>query len=78
MRGSCEGDPFSGFRVVVTSGYTLGHASLPRDAAGLLFTAVAFGGLWRKIRVGVLKPFCADPPLAKRSAQKLFGKDPRP
>ncbi len=59
-------------------GHTLGHAYLLRDADGALFTAGAFGGLWRKIRVGILSPFCADPPLAKRSAQKLSGRDPRP
>ncbi len=70
-----EGDLVSGFRVVATPGHTLGHASLLRDADGLLFTADAFGSLWRRVRVGVLKPFCADPPLAKRSAQRLLGED---
>lgn len=68
-----EGDLVSGFRIIATPGHTLGHASLLRDADGLLFTADAFGVLYRKIRVGVMKPFCADPPLAKRSAQKLLG-----
>ncbi len=70
-----EGDLVSGFRVIATPGHTLGHASLLRDADGLLFTADAFGSLWRRVRVGVLKPFCADPPLAKRSAQRLLGED---
>ncbi len=68
-----EGDLVSGFRIVATPGHTLGHVSLLRDADGLLFTADAFGCLYRKVRVGVLKPFCADPPLARRSAQKLLG-----
>lgn len=70
-----EGDLVSGFRVIATPGHTLEHASLLRDADGLLFTADAFGYLPRRVRVGVLKPFCADPPLAKRSAQKLLGEE---
>lgn len=68
-----EGDLVSGFRVVSTPGHTLGHASLLRDADGLLFTADAFGCLPRKIRVGVVGAFCTDPFLAKRSAVKLLG-----
>jgi glyoxylase-like metal-dependent hydrolase (beta-lactamase superfamily II) len=70
-----EGDLVSGFRLVSTPGHTLGHASLMRDSDGLLFTADAFGCLPRKIRVGVRKALCTDPPLAKRSAQKLLAED---
>lgn len=68
-----EGDSVSGFRLISTPGHTLGHASLLRDSDGLLFTADAFGYLPRKIGVGVRKAFCADPLLAKRSAEKLLG-----
>ena len=68
-----EGDLVSGFRLIPTPGHTLGHASLLRDSDGLLFTADAFGCLPRRIRVGVRKALCTDPPLAKRSAQKLLG-----
>src|SRR5215211_7663043 len=45
-----EGDLVSGFRIVSTPGHSLGHASLLRDADGLLFTADAFGCLPRKDR----------------------------
>src|SRR5829696_7076630 len=68
-----EGDLVSGFRIISTPGHSLGHVSLLRDADGLLFTADAFGCLPRKIRVGVIKPFCIDPPMARRSAEKLLG-----
>ena len=68
-----EGDLVSGFRIVFTPGHTLGHASLLREADGLLFTADAFGCLPRKIRVGVLKALCTDPPMARRSSRKLLG-----
>jgi len=70
-----EGDVVSGFRVISTPGHTLGHASLLRDADGLLFTADAFGRLPFRTRVGVgvAGAFCADPPLARRSAEKLLG-----
>ncbi|HKH11819.1 MAG TPA: MBL fold metallo-hydrolase [Rubrobacter sp.] len=70
-----EGDLVSGFRLISTPGHSLGHASLLRDSDGLLFTADAFGCLPRKIRVGVRKAFCTDPPLAERSAQKLLAED---
>lgn len=71
-----EGDLVAGFRVVPTPGHTLGHASLLRDSDGLLFTADAFGALLpRRVRAGVAKMFCADPPLAKRSAEKLLGEE---
>jgi glyoxylase-like metal-dependent hydrolase (beta-lactamase superfamily II) len=70
-----EGDLVSGFRVISTPGHTLGHASLLRDSDGLLFTADAFGSLRHTVRVGVAKPFCADPSLAKRSAEKLLGEE---
>ena len=70
-----EGDVVSGFRIVSTPGHTLGHASLLRDADGLLFTADAFGRLPRRLRVGVRRGFCTDPPLAKRSAVKLLGEE---
>ena len=68
-----EGDIVSGFRIVSTPGHSLGHASLLRDSDGLLFTADAFGALLRKIRVGVIKALCTDPPMARRSARKLLG-----
>ena len=67
-----EGDLVSGFRIISTPGHTPGHVSLLRDSDGLLFTADAFGCLPLKIRVGVRKALCTDPPLAKRSAQKLL------
>lgn len=70
-----EGDVVSGFRIISTPGHTLGHASLLRDSDGLLFTADAFGCLPLKIRVGVRKALCADPPLAKRSAGKLIAQN---
>ena len=70
-----EGDSVSGFRLIFTPGHTLGHASLLRDSDGLLFTADAVGYLPRKIGVGVRKAFCADPSLAKRSAEKLLGEE---
>ena len=70
-----EGDLVSGFRLISTPGHTLGHASLLRDSDGLLFTADAFGCLPRRIRVGVRKALCTDPPLAKRSAGKLLAED---
>jgi glyoxylase-like metal-dependent hydrolase (beta-lactamase superfamily II) len=67
-----EGDLVSGFRIVATPGHTLGHVSLLRDGDGLLFTADAFGCLPRKIRTGVRKAVCVDPPEARRSAEKLL------
>jgi glyoxylase-like metal-dependent hydrolase (beta-lactamase superfamily II) len=67
-----EGDLVSGFRVIATPGHTPGHVSLLRDGDGLLFTADAFGCLPRKIRVGVRKALCVDPPEARRSAEKLL------
>jgi glyoxylase-like metal-dependent hydrolase (beta-lactamase superfamily II) len=70
-----EGDLVSGFRVVATPGHTRGHVSLLRDGDGLLFTADAFGGMPRKMRVGVRKAICNDPPQAKRSAEKLLAED---
>ena len=68
-----EGDIVSGFRIIATPGHSLGHVSLLRDDDGLLFTADAFGCLPRKVRVGVRKGLCTDPPMARRSAQKLLG-----
>ena len=70
-----EGDLVSGFRIVPTPGHSLGHVSLLRDGDGLLFTADALGCLPRKIRVGVRKPLCTDPALARRSAEKLLAED---
>ncbi len=70
-----EGDVVAGFRVVLTPGHTLGHTSLLRDEDGLLFTGDAFGVLLRKIRVGVYKAPCTDPPLAKRSAERLLAEE---
>jgi glyoxylase-like metal-dependent hydrolase (beta-lactamase superfamily II) len=67
-----EGDLVCGFRIIATPGHTLGHVSLLRDGDGLLFTADAFGRMPRKLRVGVRKALCADPALAKRSAEKLL------
>jgi glyoxylase-like metal-dependent hydrolase (beta-lactamase superfamily II) len=68
-----EGDIVSGFRIIATPGHSLGHVSLLRDDDGLLFTADAFGCLPRMVRVGVRKGLCTDPPMARRSAQKLLG-----
>ena len=73
-----EGDLVSGFRIISTPGHSLGHVSLLRDADGVLFTADAFGCLPRKIRVGVRKYLCADPPLARRSAGSCSEKTFRP
>ncbi len=70
-----EGDFVSGFRVIATPGHTPGHVSLLRDGDGLLFTADAFGCLPRRIRVGVRKAVCVDPPEARRSAEKLLAED---
>ena len=70
-----EGDLVSGFRIVSTPGHSLGHVSLLRDEDGLLFAADAFGCFPRKIRVGVRKALCTDPPMARRSAQKLLAQD---
>lgn len=70
-----EGDLVSGFRLISTPGHTPGHVSMLRDEDGLLFTADAFGCLPRKIRVGIRKAVCVDPPQAKRSAEKLLGED---
>lgn len=70
-----EGDLVAGFRLISTPGHTLGHVSLLHDEHKLLFTADAFGALPFKLRVGVVKAFCADPALAKRSAQKLLEED---
>ena len=61
--------------MIPTPGHTLGHVSLLRDGDGLLFTADAFGCLPRRIRVGVREPLCADPALAKRSAERLVAED---
>jgi glyoxylase-like metal-dependent hydrolase (beta-lactamase superfamily II) len=72
-----EGDLVSGFRIVPTPGHTLGHVSLLRDGDGVLFTADAFGSLapWGGPKVGVRKALCADPSLARRSAEKLLVED---
>jgi glyoxylase-like metal-dependent hydrolase (beta-lactamase superfamily II) len=70
-----EGDAISGFRVVSTPGHTLGHTSLLRDEDGLLFTGDAFGVLVRRVGVGVYRAPCTDPPLAKRSAEKLLAEE---
>jgi glyoxylase-like metal-dependent hydrolase (beta-lactamase superfamily II) len=70
-----EGDTVAGFRVIATPGHTLGHTSLLFESQGLLLTADAFGALPRKVRVGVRQAFCTDPPLAKRSAEKLLAEN---
>ena len=70
-----EGDTVAGFRVLLTPGHTLGHTSLLRDEDGLLFTADAFGAMIRRVKVGGLKAACTDPPLAKRSAEKLLAEE---
>lgn len=70
-----EGDLVAGFRLISTPGHTPGHVSLLRDEDGLLFTADAFGCLPKKLRVGVRRAVCVDPPLAKRSAAKLVRED---
>lgn len=70
-----EGDMVAGFRVIATPGHALGHCSLLQEEQGLLLTADAFGQLFRTLRVGVIKPFCADLALAQRSAEKLLDLD---
>ncbi len=70
-----EGETIAGFRVIATPGHTRGHTSLLSDAHGLLLTADAFGTMPKKLRVGVRKAFCTDPPAAKRSAQHLLTMD---
>ncbi|QYJ15953.1 Hydroxyacylglutathione hydrolase [Rubrobacter xylanophilus DSM 9941] len=70
-----EGETVAGFRLIATPGHTPGHVSLLRDADGLLFTADAFGCMPRRLRVGVRRAFCTDPPLARRSAQRLLEED---
>jgi glyoxylase-like metal-dependent hydrolase (beta-lactamase superfamily II) len=70
-----EGDLVAGFRVISTPGHTLGHVSLLHDEHKLLFTADAFGALPFKLRVGVIRAFCTDPGLAKRSAEKLLDEE---
>lgn len=70
-----EGDTLAGFRVIATPGHTLGHCSLLHKGQRLLLTADAFGQLFRTLRVGVIKPFCTDPALARRSAERLLDLD---
>lgn len=70
-----EGDSVAGFRVISTPGHTPGHISLLNDEHKLLFTADAFGALPFKLRVGVVRAFCVDPTLARRSAEKLLEED---
>ncbi len=68
-----EGYLTSGFRVILAPGHTSGPASLLRDEYGRLFAGDAFGAVaLRRVRVGVAKIFYTDPPLAKRSAEKLL------
>ncbi len=70
-----EGETVAGFRVLLTPGHTLGHTSLLRDEDGLLFTADAFGAMVSKVKVGGLKAACTDPPLAKRSSEKILAEE---
>ena len=70
-----EGDTVAGFRVVATPGHSMHHTSLFHEGHRLLVTADAFGQLLTKIQVGVTKPFCSDPALAKQSAAKLLDLD---
>lgn len=76
-RTLCEGETVAGFRVIATPGHSLGHTSLLSDEHALLLTADAFGAMPRKLRVGVRKAFCADPAMARRSAEKLLGEEYR-
>lgn len=69
------GELVAGFRVIPTPGHTPGHVSLLHDEHGLLFTADAFGTLPLRLRVGVIRAFCTDPALAKRSAERLLAED---
>lgn len=70
-----EGENVAGFRVLRTPGHTLGHTSLLRDEDGLLFTGDAFGAMVSRVKVGGLKAACTDPPLAKRSAEKILAEE---
>jgi glyoxylase-like metal-dependent hydrolase (beta-lactamase superfamily II) len=67
-----EGEAVAGFRVVSTPGHSLGHTSLLSEQHGLLLTGDAFGAFRRRVRVGVFRAFCADPAMARRSADKLL------
>lgn len=69
------GETVAGFRVIATPGHSLGHTSLLCDEHALLLTADAFGAMPRKLRIGVRKAFCADPAMAKRSAEKLLAEE---
>lgn len=70
-----EGEIVAGFRILLSPGHTLGHTSLLRDEDGLLVAADAFGAMVSKVRVGGLKASCTDPPLAKRSAEKILAEE---
>lgn len=70
-----EGERVAGYRIISTPGHTPGHISLLDDENGLLFTADAFGALPFRLRVGVIRAFCTDPALAKRSAERLLEED---
>lgn len=67
-----EGELVAGFRIISTPGHTLGHISLLHDGHKVLFTADAFGALPFKLKVGVIRAFCVNPALARRSAEKLL------
>jgi glyoxylase-like metal-dependent hydrolase (beta-lactamase superfamily II) len=69
-----EGETIAGFRIIATPGHSLGHTSLLHEGHGFLFTADAFGRLY-KLQVGTARAFCIDPAEAKRSARKLLGYD---
>jgi glyoxylase-like metal-dependent hydrolase (beta-lactamase superfamily II) len=70
-----EGARIGGLQVVATPGHSLGHTSLLADEHGLLLTGDAFGAMLRHVRVGVRRSLCADPAMAKRSAEKLLEED---
>jgi glyoxylase-like metal-dependent hydrolase (beta-lactamase superfamily II) len=76
-RAVSEGDTVAGFRVVSTPGHSLGHTSLLSEEHGLLLTGDAFGALRRRVRVGVVRAFCAAAALAGRSADKLLEEEYR-
>lgn len=74
-RTVAPGDTFAGCRVVASPGHTLGHVSLLHEGYRLLLTIDAFGQLFRGIQVGVIRPFCTDPALARESAAALLDLD---
>jgi glyoxylase-like metal-dependent hydrolase (beta-lactamase superfamily II) len=69
------GDTVAGLRAIATPGHSLGHLSLLHEGHRLLVTGDLCGQLPGRLRVGVRKAFCADPALARRSAEAALDLD---